>query len=437
LRRLTLPASTREELPRLLALQIESEFPLPPDELAWGYGRLGQAEPSASGPNGTQEFLVAAVKRKTLVDYQSILAACGASPVFTLAALARSRVCPHAPPAYAVLDLGRRSCELAIFQDGLPTTLRVLPYGGQDLAPAPASAAVGPASAASLDSPVSAVPPAAQTALDSLARSLDGQLTPRKIYLTGALGWPADTASRLSAALGSGADCEAVTLPPGAGRSAALLGLRQTIEQDGVWPALVLETKAANGGARPAKPAPLKWAALAALLALAALAAPYAEALLLKSRLAGKLAALKHEKSKLGTVDRELEFLGDLKHAQPPYLDLLFIMAQAAPPGTRFDTLSMNRRGELSLRGSIKDSQQLTDFRSKLLDTGCFTNVVVEEQTPSPDRQKLSVRMSAQWNVAGGREGPVSALAARQAGGKAEARNPDAGAKSESQKPKP
>ncbi len=114
-------------------------------------------------------------------------------------------------------------------------------------------------------------------------------------------------------------------------------------------------------------------------------------------------------------MDRELEFLRYLKQGQPAYLEVLFIMAKAAPPGTRFDTLSMNRRGELSVRGSIKDSQQLADFRSKLLDTGCFTNVVVEEQTPTPDRQKLTLRMSGQWNSAGGREGLAGALAASEA----------------------
>ena len=438
LRRLTLPASTPEEVPRLLSLQIESEFPLPPGELAWGYGKLGLAEPAANGPDGKQEFLVAAVKRTALEDYLNIFAACGANPVFTLAALARSHVCPHTPAAYAVLDLGQRSSEFAIFQDGLPTTVRVLPWGGQDLAQAPAQAAAGPVLPASLSGEAaSEAPVAAETALDCLARSLDGPLAARKIYITGAIAWRPDIGSQLTAALDNGAQCEAVKLAPGEGRSAAVLGLRQAIERDGGWPALVLETKAADGKARVAQPAPLRWAVLAAVLALAALAAPYAEALLLKSRLAGKLAAIKQEKGKLGTVDRELEFLRYLKQNQPAYLDVLFIMARAAPPGARFDTLSMNRRGELSLRGSIKDSQQLADFRSKLLDTGCFTNVVVEEQTPSPDRQKLSVRMSAQWNVAGGREGPVSALAARQAGGKAEARNPDAGAKSESQKPKP
>ena len=37
LRRLILPAGSSEELMRLLPLQIESEFPLPPEQLAWGH----------------------------------------------------------------------------------------------------------------------------------------------------------------------------------------------------------------------------------------------------------------------------------------------------------------------------------------------------------------------------------------------------------------
>jgi hypothetical protein len=206
-----------------------------------------------------------------------------------------------------------------------------------------------------------------------------------------------------------------VSLAPGEGRSAAVLGLKQTIEHEGAWTALVLETKIANGRGRAAQPAPLKWVVLAALLAVCALAAPYAEALLFKSRLAGNLAAMKQAKGRLGAVDRELEFLRYLKQNQPPYLEVLFIMAKAAPPGTRMDNLTMNHRGEVSMRGSIKDSQQLADFRSKLLDTGCFTNVVVEEQTPTPDRQKLTVRMSAQWNAAAGRDALAPALAALEA----------------------
>ncbi len=395
LRRLSLPASTQGDLSKLLSLQVESEFPLPPEELAWGYAPIPRSTRSPAGPNGTQEFLVAAIKRTALEEFLEILAFCGATPVFTLAAWARSRVCPHAPASFAVLELGQRSSELAVFENGLPTTVRVLPWGGQDLAEAPAGA------------PVSQELP-----LQSLAKVLDGPLAARKIYLTGPAAGRPDLASQLAAFLDNHAECEVVRLAPGEGRSAAVLGLRQTIEQDGAWPALVLETKGTNGRARAAQPAPLRWAALAAVLALCAVAAPYAEAFFLKARLAGNLAAMKHEKGRLGTVDRELDFLRYLKQNQPPYLDVLFLMSKAAPPGTRVDNLSMSRRGDVSMRGSIKDPQQLADFRSKLLDAGCFTNVVVEEQSPTPDRQELTVRMSAQWDSSRGRDALASALAA-------------------------
>ena len=48
----------------------------------------------------------------------------------------------------------------------------------------------------------------------------------------------------------------------------------------------------------------------------------------------------------------------------------------------------------------MRDANQVADFRSKLLDYGVFANLAVEEQSPSPDRQKLSLRMSAQWQPA-------------------------------------
>ena len=97
LRRLTLPISTREELRRLLRLQIESEFPLPPEQLAWGHQSLRH--------NGSrqQEVLVVAVKKELIADYSEMLSACGLNPVFTVAAIARSALCPQPPLAYSLL----------------------------------------------------------------------------------------------------------------------------------------------------------------------------------------------------------------------------------------------------------------------------------------------------------------------------------------------
>src|SRR6185369_6084828 len=110
--RLSLPASSKEELNRLLPHQIEREFPLPPDQLAWGCQPLGGRGMPPNSPNGKQELLVVAVKKDSLEEYASILSACGATPVFSLAALARSYVCPEPPGAYAVLAVERNYSEL-------------------------------------------------------------------------------------------------------------------------------------------------------------------------------------------------------------------------------------------------------------------------------------------------------------------------------------
>ena len=58
----------------------------------------------------------------------------------------------------------------------------------------------------------------------------------------------------------------------------------------------------------------------------------------------------------------------------------------------------MNRRGDLSLRAAMRDAQQVSQFRAKLIESGLFSTIAIEEQTPTADRQKITVRMTGQWN---------------------------------------
>ncbi|MEO6183811.1 MAG: hypothetical protein ABIP71_12065, partial [Verrucomicrobiota bacterium] len=94
----------------------------------------------------------------------------------------------------------------------------------------------------------------------------------------------------------------------------------------------------------------------------------------------------------------------DLKKSQSPYLDTIYLVANSTPPGARFDTFSMNRRGEVSMKGNMGNAQQVTEFRSKLIGSGFFSTVIVDEQTPSQDRQKVAVRITAQWKPAASRK---------------------------------
>jgi Tfp pilus assembly protein PilN len=139
---------------------------------------------------------------------------------------------------------------------------------------------------------------------------------------------------------------------------------------------------------------------MAAVLLIAALSAPVLEALIFRPHLAARLATLKRDQGRLEMIDREYEFLRYLRQNQPPYVDALSILAASIPGGSQLESLTMSRRGELSLKGVLPNAQQVLDFRSKLVSSGFFSSVVVAEQTPTPDRQRVNVRIDAQWRAA-------------------------------------
>src|SRR5579872_211442 len=278
LRRLTLPPAAKEELQRLLLLQIESESPLPPEELAWGYRQAGEENRARAVAAGNQEVIVAAVKREVIEEYAEVLAAGGVSAVFTLGALARSGLCPQPPGSGMMLDIGRRHSELACFDNGIPTSLRILSWGGEDITQA-IEKGLGisrdeaeklkikldqdPASHGESGQRVQA---AMVPALDSLAGCINGQRTGQKLYLTGRSARHKEFARWLAMSLGDGVKCEVIEMMPGEGRSAAILGLKKSTEKEGGRPPLIFQVKEAKNGAGTARPVSWKWAALAVSL---------------------------------------------------------------------------------------------------------------------------------------------------------------------------
>ena len=369
LRQIALPAAGREQFSRLLRMQIENEFPLSPDELAWGWRPLGQIP--KNGSPARQELLVAAVKKDRIEEYSAVLLAAGLHPVFTPAALARGYLCPQPPGSCAVIDAGKSRLEMALFENGVPLALRIFPWES---------------------------PGGDGARMDAIIKAIGQRAGDYKIYVSGSDGAPAEFVTELAGK--SGIRCERLEVAPGAGHSAAVLGLKSASEGNVIPPPLLFQTSAkapARARFKFTQPVPKKWAIRAAVLLCALLVLPYAEALLLKGHLAKKMAAMRSGQGTMAAIDREFGFLRYLKQNEPPYLDALYLFAKAAPQGARFDTTSMNRRGEITLRGSMHDGQQVTDFRSKLMDTGFFERVTVEEQIPTPDHQKVNVRITAQW----------------------------------------
>jgi hypothetical protein len=359
-RRLTLPVSGGQDFQRLLLLQIESEFPLAPEELAWGWRKIGTPR------GGQQEVLLAAVRKEVVEDYATLLLTCGVTPVFTLSALARSPLCPQTLDGVAILDVGWEQLELATFANGALASVRTI---------------------------------LAAQGIPAILKALGANGSEKNIFLTGT---NEELASQIARQRPS---CEPLKIESGSGRSAATLGLKKAAEQNGGTLPLILQVKAREpkGSFNLSQPEIRKWALRTAVLLCALLLLPYAEALLLKPFLAKKISRLNADKGRLAIIDRELEFLQYQKQNQPPYLDALYVVSKSAPQGAKIDSLMMNRRGDVSMRGSMRDAAQVTDFRTKLIGTGFFATVAVEEQTPTPDRQKLNVRITAQLKPAAAR----------------------------------
>jgi Tfp pilus assembly PilM family ATPase len=408
LRRMTLPHAADEELDRLLQLQIECEFPLSPSELAWG-SRHVKKDP-VSGNGTSQELAVFAVKREVIEEYAEIFSQCGLSPVFTVGAMARTSLCPQQSGPCAMLDIGRSHSELISVDNGVPVSIRMIPWGGANLANAIATQLnIGHDEAEKLilqsDDEAAfrgevgqKTQLSIQAELKTLAAIVRAHWTGRKLFLSGRCARLNGFSPILSRALGKDAECECIALHPGKGRSATTLGLQRACLDNGNLCLLATQTKKARAAETVAQPSQWRWAVLAVLLALGLLATRYAEAFIQKSRIVKKTAELKAYKEKLPQIERELNFLQYLRTNQPAYLDAILAIANSAPQGTGIESIALNRRGDFSMRGSVRDANQALDLRSKLNASGFFSTVVAEEQTPTPDRQKIIVRISARWN---------------------------------------
>ncbi len=353
LRRMTVPSCSKEELQRVMLLQIEREFPLAPEELAWGCRSVTPDSQPRNGGPATQDVLVAAVKREVLDEYSKVLTNAGVTPVFTVAALARAALCANPPQQFAVLDIGPEQSELISIQDGVPAAIRILSFGSKNFS-------------------------------DAAAKSLQPAWIGQKLYITGAK-------ENLD---GIVPESERIAHESGEGRSAAILGLQKLCEQEEGALTFQLGTSHKELSARPR----VQWqsAAAAVFLIFASLALRYAEPLLNRGRATKKVAELKAYRAKIPNVDREFQLLQYLQTNQPSYLDTIYTLANSAPSGTRLEALSIARPGDISLRATMRDPQQVVDLRNKLVESGLFSTVVVQEQTPSADKQKLAVRMTAQ-----------------------------------------
>ncbi len=410
LRRWKIPCSGEEQTRRVLSLQIESELPLSPDELAWGWTKVGEL-------GVLQDVLVAAVRKTSVVEILGVLEECGLAPRLTLAALARAGcVVPRHPvePAEAWLDVGHDISEWLSMDTAGPTRLRVLPWSEQslvrewcltpgitpDMAEGWLQRVLG--GSGGLED---AAKPGWDAAIRALAGSLSGLPRGGRLRLTGRLAGARLFRESLAGHLGSGVVVESGEHRGDRAVSDGLRRLQDDTKAGAVSDGLWLATAVQEAPTVLNQATPRKWALVAGLLLLGVLLMPYIEAMIFLPGLESKVAAVKARQDRLQTIDRQADFLRHLRSNQAPYMETLLVLGKTLPPGSKLESLNLNRKGEMALRVSTRQPQQAAEFRTQLTDSGFFSSVVIEEQSPTPDRQKVQIRISGQIKPANQRQG--------------------------------
>ena len=406
LRRIQLPPSRPEDFDKVLALQIEREFPLPPAQLAWGHLRIAPAAGHGS------EIMIAAVKKEATEEYAGIISACGLNPHFTPGIFVVGRVVAGLSGELSVLNVGRFGTELAVFENGVPIAIRVLPWGTEQLRGALVErlGQDGQMATAWLDRLIrgelvptdwpAEVQAAIQSATENLAGLLQRGSSSRRFWLAGEGARIIGFDRQLNRALGAAFHCEA--LPAGREQSpnSTLAALRRMGSSEAMAGLMELRVGGSNAVVQPvAQPVDLRWIKIAAALAIGFFALRYAGPMLRKPALERKLAVATAARAELPPIDRELDFLRAIEKNQPAYLSGLAVLAEATPRGTRLESLSLNGRGEFTFAATLQNPQQANEIRTKLIDSGIFTSAVIEEQTPTPDQRQVKIRLRARWNT--------------------------------------
>jgi len=290
----------------------------------------------------------------------------------------------HPPQTCALAGCRSELCRVLVtFEDGVPLAVRVLPWGGENITDAIADQlGISRDDAEKLKTGLAQDPsvegglgPRIQAAIDaalgSLAGAINGYWTGQKIYLSGRSAQLKDFSRPIGAAIERRHTMRAAEFHPRRRAVRAVLGLRTATSE---WQRLYFGTpqsKPTNGSAGLARPAPWKWAALALGLAIFSTGSA-----VLGKRPCSSGGSQKAEgdpsRPRPAGSDRPRPGFSPAPEAKPTALPGCALPGgkSGAAVERSFDSLTMNRRGDLALRGSMKTGSKSSVFGRSLSTPG-------------------------------------------------------------------
>ncbi len=417
LRAIDLPPVADTDSAQMLALQVEREFPMGSDQLAWGY-RLD----SVNGTNGTipshPRATLVALRRDALEDYRTLFSECGLDVTFTLGALAAAELAESNSGTDAVLDLGRSHSELLIRTEACATSVRTVAWGGDRVTRAIAEGlgidfelAEEHKIAWSEGRPdgderiTSVVSLCVQSELADLSRLLqeawhssDGdskaRRAPEVVFLAGRgrrLRGIDDAVKRTFD------EASVVTLIPEADDaddstvSAATLGLRRGTS-------IALDSGTAGATSSPENGPtriPVGWIAAVVVLSALAFFLPKVEPLTKLDEVERKLSAAQASLGSLPSVSIDHRFLDHLDRHQLPSLLVLHDLFAVSPGNLQFREFTVDQSGAVVFRGVVGTRDEVYAIRNGMIDRRWFTAIELPEVGPVKNGSGIEFRITA------------------------------------------
>ena len=414
-RRFTLPPASREATRRLLKLQMEQAFPIPPEDLAWGFRIYGSRNGFLRNERPTpQEVAVLALRREVLEDHVALFSGIGLDPVFTLGALAASRLCPLNLAAFTLVDIGRCHTEWLRFQHGKPVQVKTFHWGGESVTEAitttlhlgrdeaeqrkiDLSADSGGPDSGLQACIEDAVAPLARFLIEPLpGRGRDGENeAPEMNYLVGGGSRLAGLESILASALGEAVPVKVLESRRSEGHSAVTLGLRIMDKGQEEQPLIQFRTRAGNGvedtGGNAMAPRP--WILAAVGLVLLVLVLRYVPPLWKLGGLRDHISRTEAALDALPPMGKDLDFMATLDRSRVPVLEVLTVFGRVAPPEAVLQDFTLDARGQVSLKVQLKPTE-VNDLRTRLTQSGWFSDVILQDLKRAPKR-KVIIRLTA------------------------------------------
>ena len=414
-RRFTLPPASREATRRLLKLQMEQAFPVPPEDLAWGYRIYGSRNGFLRSERPTpQEVAVLALRREVLEDHVALFSGIGLKSVFTLGALAASRLCPMNHAAFTLVDIGRSHTEWLRFQHGKPAQVKTFHWGGETVTEAITTALhLGREKAEQRKIDLSAesggADPALQACLEEAVKPLArfliepvpgrgrdrGDEGPEMNSLVGGGSRLEGLEPILAGALGETVPVKVLETRRPEGQSAVTLGLRVMEKRPEEHPAIHFRTRAGNGVEdTTANAATLRpWIYAAVGLILLVLVLRYVPPLWKLGGLRDHIARTEAALDALPPIGKDLDFMATLDRSRVPVLEVLTVFGRVAPPEAVLQDFTLDARGLVGLKVQLKPGE-VNGLRTRLTQSGWFSDVILQDLKRAPKR-KVIIRLTA------------------------------------------